>query len=382
MIFKADNILRKSALLLAGAAALVSCQKHPVFESEGNCDDIVEVYLKYDYNIQRADMRPYHVGWATVYALDQNGKVAATAVVSPQEAADKNSTVKFQGLQPGRYNFMAVAMQKPYDQLAAGKGARFRATFPQVGDPASKLDIVLDRKAADADGLCPVDAPASGLDTLWVGHSIAPQGVLVPDSKDQVGSVHRDTVSLVRDTKYLHLTLHQTQEPANIYDTMFDVRIVDANGHMAWTNELVPDQTLLYTPFAAWTTALSEAGVPYYSQEEASQAPDTDPIVERAAHFDISFGRLMYYAANAGENAELQIYNKQTGERLVRVNLPYYLSFGRSAYATHHYSSQEYLDREYDYHLDFFLKGGQWDYLVLNVNILPWTMRFQNEILD
>lgn len=382
MIFKAENILHKSVLLLAGAAALISCQKHPVFETEGNCDDIVEVYLKYDYNIQRADMRAYHVGWATVYALDQNGRVAATAVVSPQEAADKNSTVRFAGLQPGRYNFMAVAMQKPYDQLAAGHGARFRATFPQNGEQVSKLDIVLDRKAANADGFCPVESPSNGLDTLWVGHSIAPQGVLVPAYEEQRGKVICDTVSLVRDTKYLHLTLHQTSEPANIYDTMFDVRVVDANGHLAWTNELVPDQTLEYTPFAAWTTALSQNGVPYYNQQDASQAPASDPIVERAAHYDISFSRLMYYAANAGENAELQIVNKTTGQEVVRINLPYYLAFGRGAYATMNYSSQEYLDREYDYHLDFFLKNGQWEFMSLHVNILPWAMRFQNEIFD
>lgn len=382
MIFKAENILRKSVLLMAGAAAMMSCQKNIIFEDEGNCEDIIEVYLKYDYNIQRADMRADHVGQAFVYAIDQNGNVAALSVVNAAEAHDKNSTVKFRGLQPGRYNFMAVAMQKPYDQLEAGQGARFRVKFPKNGDQISNLDIKLDRKPATEEGLCPVESPSNGLDTLWVGHSIAPQGVLVPAYEEQRGKVICDTVSLVRDTKYLHLTLHQTSEPANIYDTMFDVRVVDANGHLAWTNELVPDQTLEYTPFAAWTTALSESGIPYYNTQDASKAPESDPIIERAAHYDISFSRLMYMAANAGPNAELQIVNKASGEEVVRINLPYYLAFGRGAYATMNYSSQEYLDREYDYHLDFFLKNGQWEFMSLHVNILPWAMRFQNEIFD
>lgn len=382
MIFKAENILRKSALLITGAAALLSCQKHLIYEDEGNCEDVVEVYLKYDYNIQRADMRPYHVGWANVYAIDDKGTVAAVKTVSPTEAADKNSTVKFDGLQPGRYTFAAMAMQSPYEKLAQGQNARFRATFPAAGSSVSGLTVKLDRTPIAGSDICEVTAPANGLDTLWMGRSINPYGITVPEKKDQRGLVICDTISLVRDTKYLHLTLHQTNDPANIYDTMFDVRIVDANGYLAWNNELIDDQVLVYSPHASWTTALSESGVPYYSQEDAEKAPAIDPIIERAAHYDISFSRLMYMAANAGPNAELQIVNKATEEEVVRVNLPYYLAFGRGAYAKLNYSSQEYLDREYDYHLDFFLKNGEWEYMSLHVNILPWAMRFQNEIFD
>lgn len=382
MISKADNILRKAALMLAGAVSMMSCQKHLVFEDEGNCEDVVEVYIKYDYNIQRADMRAAHVGWAQVYALDQNGKVAAVKTVSPEEAADKNSTVRFDGLHPGRYTFVAMAMQSPYEKLAKGEDSRFRATFPSVGSAVSDLTVKLDRNAVPGSDLCAVDAPANGLDTLWMGRSIKPQGIVMPEEVDQRGNVICDTISLVRDTKYLHLTLHQLENRADIHDADFAVRIIDANGCLAWDNSLVKDADLLYTPHASWTTALSQKGVPYYSEEAASHAPADDPIVERAAHFDISFSRLMYYMSSAqGNNAELQIVNVSTGEEVARINLPYYLAFGRDAFAVNRYSEQEYLDREYDYHLDFFLQNGDWKYISLKVNIMDWSKRFQKEIL-
>lgn len=378
MISKAENILCKAALVLAGATTLLSCQKHLVFEDEGNCEDVVEVYLKYDYNIQRADMRADHVGWANVYAIDEKGKVAAVKTVSPAEAADKNSTVRFDGLQPGRYTFAAIAMQSPYQDLAKGKGARFRATFPTVGSSVSDLTVKLDRNAVPGSDVRAVDAPANGLDTLWMGRSIKPQGILMLEEVEQRGNTIRDTISLVRDTKYLHLILHQLGERENIHDTDFEVYITDSNGYLQWNNELLTDSDLVYTPHAAWTTALSEKGVAYYSDEEASHAPADDPIVERAAHFDISFSRLMYYTAVSGmQNAELLIVSKETGEDAVRINLPYYLGFGKDAFSIRQYSEQEYLDREYDYHMDFFLQEGKWAFIELKVNIMPWTKHFQ-----
>ncbi len=42
-----------------------------------------------------------------------------------------------------------------------------------------------------------------------------------------------------------------------------------------------------------------------------------------------------------------------------------------------HYSAQEFLDREYDYKLDFFLQGNQWKYVQLSISILDWSKRIQ-----
>ena len=375
MVLKAENIMLKTLAVLAGTAALMSCSRL-VYEDEGICDDTVEVYLKYDYNIQRADMRADHVGWAQVYAIDQNGNVADVKTVAAPEVNDKNSTVRFEGLQPGRYTFSAIALQRPYDECAAGAKARFRAKLLQRGGKISDLEVKLDRASApDADDLYAVDAPSVGLDTLWMGGSITPGGIEVPVYEQQRGLVHRDTVSLVRDTKYLNITLHQTDNPAAIRDNQFSLRIVDRNGYIGHDNELKEDVALLYTPFAQWTTGLSEGGVTYYSAEQIDKAPADDPIQETMAHYDLSFSRLMYNAPSL-KNAQLQIVNNADGKVVVDINLPYYLSFCRQAYALENYGEQEYLDREYNYTMHFFLTRGGWEF---TVNVMAWARRFQVE---
>lgn len=388
MILKADKILRYVAMLSMGAALMMSCDNKLVFETEGDCEDVVLVSLKYDYNIQRADMRKDHVGWTRVMALDESGTLVAEKTVANNASSspirDNDFCVEFRGLQPGRYHFMAMAMQRPYDELASRPKARFRAEFPKTGEKIEKLKVMLDRQAtATAEGYFPVDAPKEGLDTLWLGFDPS-RSVTVLPVEQQVGRVLRDTVSLMRETKYLHLTLHNVEEnlKAEIWDSQYRVRIVDNNGTLGYDSTVLADDVLEYTPFAQWTTALSKNGVAYYSEEEAKDAPAEDPIIERAAHFNLSFSRLMYYTSLAeGKNAALQIFDAGTGKVVAEIDLPMYLSFGRDAFAVHRYSSQEYLDREYNYNLDFFLQHGEWKYLDVKVNITAWSRRFQNVTL-
>ena len=49
----------------------------------------------------------------------------------------------------------------------------------------------------------------------------------------------------------------------------------------------------------------------------------------------------------------------------------------RGAFEAQHYSAQEFLDREYDYKLDFFLQGNQWRYAEIRISILDWVKRIQ-----
>lgn len=381
MNYKAGIILRLMAMLAGVTAMVASCKKHLIYDYEGNCDDEVEILLKYDYNTQRADMRAFHTGYAVVYAVDENGRVAATQEVFAPEIKDVNYRVKFRGLQPGRYSFTAMAMQRPYADLAKEPDARFRAEFPANGEDISKLNVRLDRAAsADAQGRKRVTAPKNGLDSLWIGRSVHPYSLEVPTVDQQFGKTHRDTVSLVRDTKYLHLNLHQLDEDlrADIHHDRYQIEIVDANGHLDYLNNLIADEELVYSPHAAWTTSMDAEGRVYYGNE-----PDGAKIVERAAHYELSFSRLMYYAAGTkGKNAVLRIFDKYEDNRtVVEINLPYYLAMARGWFETQHYSEQEFLDREYDYHMDFFLTKGEWSYVALRINIMPWVMRIQNEIM-
>lgn len=338
------------------------------------CETLVRVSFKYDYNIQRADMFHDHVGMVRLFVIDADNETVVRDVTYSNRDNDgiistnhdRYFTVTFNDLPLGHnYRFMAVALQRPYDETQIPTTDKFIGTFPAIGENSNKLQMRLTRSdIEDVDGRHHVTAPDCGLDTLWIGNTTKP--ITMPKENNR-NFVISDTISMVRDTKYLSLTLRQIDAPTAINDNMFRVEITDNNGLLAWNNNLLPDETLLYTPHAQWTSEILN------SQNE---------VKERAAHYDISFSRLMYYmGAEAYKNASLRIYRNDDNTCVADINLPSILSQGRNAFEIYNYSPQEYLDREYDYDLDLFLLNNEWQYINLKINIAAWVIRIQHEKL-
>ena len=67
---------------------------------------------------------------------------------------------------------------------------------------------------------------------------------------------------------------------------------------------------------------------------------------------------------------------------MARINLVDYLMQVRT-HLDRIYGAQEYLDRGYDYGLQFFLKSGkiQYCYITVSINQLSWNVRRQFEEL-
>ena len=202
-------------------------------------------------------------------------------------------------------------------------------------------------------------------------------------------------ISLVRDTKRLHLSIRQADDPAHCDIADYDITLVDCNGRILWDNTVatpttpteptIPTEpttptepTITYTPFARWNT--------YYdglTGQSPQQRPATDDQLEETAHADLDFNRLMLRSAEEPVSpAILTITHRADGRQVARINLPEILAQGRGAFERYAYSPQEFLDRAYDYRLDFILVGGQWRYMSLGIHTLPWTIRWQNVDLD
>ena len=336
-----------------------------------SCDMGVDLQFKYDYNVQRADMFNDHVGGVSVFVYDQQGKYItrqdAYNSATSQPLKDHNYTMRL-NLEPGKYRFATFAFQKKYEETRTHNGAKFQIALPEEGSDIKELNVRLDRTspnrrdAQSPDGNVPEDHPAVvenlslPLDTLWQG--LSDQLVEVKDLQ-----VTKHTISLVRDTKQLTIRLHQLNEPTNINADDFSYQITDANGYINYDNSLLPDEELRYTPYKTWTTEFKD--------------PD-GKVTERTAMAALMFSRVVLHPVTENDkNAILSIWNKKTGEEVVRINLADCLAQGRGAFENMNYSAQEFLDREYDYKLDFFLKGDQWQYMQLGISILDWSKRIQ-----
>lgn len=318
-----------------------------------SCDMGVDLQFKYDYNVQRADMFNDHVGGVSVFVYDQQGKFItrqdAYNSATSQPLKDHNYTMRL-NLEPGKYRFATFAFQKKYEEALSQAGAKFHIEAPAAGESIEALRARLDRNAGK------VENQTLPLDTLWQG--LSNETVEVKDLQ-----VTRHTISLVRDTKQLTISLHQLDAPADINADDFSYQITDANGYINYDNTLLPDEELTYTPYKTWTTE--------FTTPEGT-------VQERTAHAALMFSRLVLHPVTENDkNAVLSIWNKKTGEEVVRINLADFLAQGRGAFETLNYSAQEFLDREYDYKLDFFLKGDKWQYVKLGISILDWSKRIQ-----
>ncbi len=370
--------------LLAGCSAMHT--------DRDDCPFGLYVTFKYDYNLQRADMFNAHVGEVTLYIFDEDGQFvrsqtdANTDDDQPLECPCYKMHIL--GLPEGRYQFIALAGQNQYAQQLLTDRAKFR----RVSEPGvnvtdlEALEIVLDRqlRGQHTDGL-PIhevvhnDLP---LDTLW--HGIDLRGLEVSDLHATY-----DTISLVRDTKKINVTLREIDDPSTMDVADYQFRIIDRNTYLLYDNSLLEDHYALYTPHALWNSddrsdsdsrsagdpAGHHGSSPFGGEYSASRSG-----VGRIAHADFMTSRIIYHD-DAADDAILEITHRDTGTEAVRVDLPDMLSRLANYDDLHRYSRQEFLDRGYDYNLDFFLKGGQLKYVNISISVLSWSIRIQYEDL-
>lgn len=348
--------------------AVTSCDM--MHEDTDDCPYGVYVKFKYDYNLQRADMFNDHVGAVTLYVFDEDGKLVKTQTeknntgYEPLKSTDY--TMHITDLEPGNYRFIALAGQCDYSDMLNTNRAKFVRSDMAVGSSMENLDIQLDRTSA-GDGTYNVVNNGLPLDTLW--HGMDMTGIDVVSTRPSY-----DTISLVRDTKKISITLRELDDPTTMDVANYDMKITDRNSHILYDNSLDESETVVYTPHATWNT------------EDKTTAENSSGVeqdgVGKIAHADFMTSRLIDHGTDVAQDGRLTITNKTTGVQVVNVNVPDLLSRLRNYEDTHRYSAQEYLDRGYDYQMDFFLKGDKLSYVNISISVLSWSMRIQFEELD
>lgn len=366
------HIIQKSLLAMMAAVALVSCDM--MTESLDDCPTGLYVNFVYDYNIQRADMFKDHVGAVQLYVYDESDVLVAQRMVVGDPLSKYGFYCHFteQELAPGhQYRLRALAMQKDMATSATHQ-------LPQLSEGSKLSDIQV---ALRMNNHQPAVQP---LDTLWYPlitlqateanqpaatkyHQLS-NGSIQNNGIDRVSVISGEptyaTVSLIRDTKHLNISLRELDHPELVNHEDYEVFILDRNSALDCENNIKANaDSVIYRPYAQWTTTFNANGT---------------AANECSAHYDLSFNRLMYNGTNVDDNAILCIRKKTDGTVVAAINLPYILSEGRTAYEIYSYQPQEYLDREYDYRLEFFLKGDRWQYVSICIDVLSWAKRIQH----
>ena len=363
-IMKYPSFKRVALGLLAvmAMASLASCDM--MKQDLEDCPYGLYLQFKYDYNLQRADMFNDHVGAVDVYVFDERGRYVKTQseenTANYAPLADPNYRMHME-LEPGKYQFIVLAGQDSYSQQMARQRAHFMRTEMKAGDPMTAMEIKLDTQGGN---VLTVDNMGAPLDTLWHGMETIPVEVFA-----EKPTYH--TISLMRDTKKINVTLRELDDPSQMDIQDYDLAIYDRNTHLWWDNAVDESQWAVYTPHATWNT------------DDLTQVVTEDGEqmgYGKIGHADFMTSRIMYHG-NAAQDGRLEVTYRPTGEKVINVNLPDLLSRLRNYEDYLRYGEQEFLDRGYDYQLDFFLKGGELQYVNISISVLSWSIRVQFEEL-
>ena len=142
----------------------------------------------------------------------------------------------------------------------------------------------------------------------------------------------------------------------------FEFTITDDNGLMNYDNKLLKDETLTYYPYyrAQGSTDMDTKG--------ARAEGDTEDSNISVAIAQITVGRLM-----VDQNPRLSITNKDTGETVLSLLLVKYLLLTEAE--GHDMTQQEYLDRQDEYNMTFFLDENM-KWINTSIIINDWVVRF------
>ena len=341
------KLLRRALLLVCAAFALISC--NTIFRDEGNCDVTYKLKFVYDYNMKWADATAHEVFSVKYYVFDNNGALVYTGLENGEKLVANNYVVELP-LQPGDYRIVAWcgADNNPGDEhfTIAGGG-----TVTKESDLTAYM-----RRIAD-----PVEGSVSNvnLHPLYYGS----MNLNLPDYSKE-GGEYVYTIHLMKDTNKIKIMLQQMSgENMDVKD--FDFRITDANGYLAANNSLVEDVVINYLP---WATYNGTAGI----ETKADAGVITEITVAQA---ELTVNRLMVDHRN---KMFLSVYRKSDGKKIISLPVIDYLLLAKSMEIQESISDQEYLDRQDEYSMLFFLDDGH-RWLDSFIYINSWRIVFNNE---
>lgn len=310
-----------------------------IYDYEGDCSVVYRVKFRYDWNMKFADAFAHEVNSVTLYLLDEDGTVVWQRTEAGEALASEDYAMTVD-VAPGTYDLLAWC------------GTTDKGSFV-IPDAAVREGLTCTMiREHEADGSAFVD---SDLDRLFHGY-------LEKQVFSDTEGVHTVTMPLKKDTNNVRVVLQHLSGEA-IDANAFAFSITDDNGAMDWDNSLLDDETVEYR---AWHVDGGEAEFEYDPQSRAS-------ATFSAAVAELTVPRLM--TEHRG-TSRLVVRNKETGKTVLSIRLIDALLMVKGYY-NRPMSDQDYLDRQDEYALTFFIdEGYRWVNTYIYIN--SWKVVLQD----
>ena len=314
-----------AALGFACALSLCACHDSFIFEDEGDCSIHYKLKFRYDMNLLWADAFSSMVKSVRVYAFDEDNFLVKEYMENGPQIADPGFAIDLD-LPAGEYHLVAWCgidnkdIEKQSFVASSGEGMRLQDLTCGLNTQSLNNTLYSD----------------SHLQFLFYGNL----DISIEESDDKGGDLYY-TMPLVKDTNHIRVMLVQLSGKDTDVDD-FTFSIEDANGTMNYKNELIGNTNVVYSP---WSLSSAEM-----SLENSNGLANT---ISAVADIDIS---RMTVADE--DKMNLSIRNAESGEMVANVPLIQYALLAKDYYEFaygHDMTPQEFLDRESEYTMTFFL---------------------------
>lgn len=333
--------------------SLVSCDS-VIYDDLPPCEINQKLKFVSDYNMLGVDAFNKYVSSVYVVAFDKSGKAAWTysesgdALKADGYAINLAST----GCPPGTHTFVAWC---GIDNRHLGATAEsFDVPDVVIGRTTiDELQCRLNRTRDDATGMS-----VSDRDLYPLYHGILRDVTLSRHDNLDDNLDEEFTMYLMKNTNSVRVIL-QNLSGENLNPDDFSYTIEESNGLMGFDNSLLPDETVVYKH---WQRLGGMAEI------------DTDARAQSSVHVaigDLTIARLM-----ADRKSYLTIHNDRDNCVVARIPLSEYALLVKDRY-TDTMSDQEYLDRQDQYALTFFLDRNL-NWMSAEIYINSWHVMLDN----
>lgn len=352
------SVKKTLTVALASIVGLSFSSCEDFFDYEGDCDVIHKVRFVYDLNLKWADAFPSEVKSVNLYVFDSKG-------IFVREYSESGDALS----QPG-YEITLDLPAGDYTLLAwcglhneGVDSESFTVPSPVVGvTHIEEMTCVMNTTPTPAKSRADEPMVYSDNRLQFLYHGLL--DVTLEDNHDGKEYIH--TVSLTKDTNHIRIILQELSSEQGLNEDDYEIYIEDADGRIAYNNDLIGSQIVHFSPWSQVTDAVGVGRV------EAGGIKYVNGLVA-----DLSVGRMM---ASRQNDMMLTIRNAHTHSDIIaRVPLIQYALLSRTYYEMaygHTMTPQEFLDREDEYVLTFFLYNQTW--MGAYIDILSWRIVLGN----
>lgn len=316
------------ALLLA--CTMQSCIK----EDRSDCG--LDIRFRYTYNMLDADAFGREADRVRLWVFDAGNRLVAHYDESGVRGTNGFS-LHIPYLPEGNYSFVAWAGSTDEE----GEYADFEIPQPADNGPKEALTARLPREEDGRTHRYPLNSLLNGTLDAHVS-----------------GEQQTLTIDMMKCTNTLRVILMPIQAGEALQAEDFAFSIEGKAGWLAHNAELLQEDPVTYRP---------------YYQETSIDPSATGEAVESAVVAELNTSRLMVEA-----EPRLLIHDTKNDREIMNLNLAWFLSLQAIGEHRAEWSDQEYLDRQDEFAMTFFIDADQGTWMQTHIVVNGWVLSLED----